>query len=409
MINFKVTKKEREELVASGEDLPATQATALKRLTSMFSTLELFFVDRSTELEQIKLALLTKEHVLLKGAPGTAKSLLARSVFQNIIGSSNYAVQFSKFMSEDYVFGPVNIRKLREDGEIVHNTKGTIVDSDFAFIDEFFDGSDVLLRSMLEVLNERTFTRNAKSLSCPLHTAILTSNFSRTEEETEAILDRILFKSDVQPISDADGRMSMYKSALDKNSTKKIAAIKMADLNVLTAFVKTGVSISEEVLTTYDRVVRDYMRQAKINTVTDRTCVKMLSILKASAVLHGRSDVLPDDILSIKLSLCPSGDDLKEQAFESVYSRVVTEGKKEQDELVEVKKMQRKYEKICSTSQVNDKRKDSILKIADLQKFLETDLRNITGITTQNVKDEVEKLGNKVDASIAAFKENINI
>jgi MoxR-like ATPase len=401
--------RSKGELVPTAEELPNTQATALKKFNALFGSLGQFFVDRDSELQQIKMALLTKEHVLLQGTPGTAKSLLARSVFQNVIGASRYEVQFSKFMSEDYVFGPVNIKKLREDGEIAHNTKGTIVDSDFAFIDEFFDGSDVLLRSMLEILNERTFTRNSKRVECPLHTAILTSNYTREEEATGAILDRILFKSSVQPISDTDGRMTMYKAALDKKNSCKLEAIKQVDLNTLAAFVMSGdVKVSNDVLTMYDTVVREYIRQMKTKNVSDRTCVKMLGVLKASAVTHGRSDVLMEDIQSISLALVPTGDNMAEAAFENVYARTVVTGKKEQEEMIGLKKLKIRFEKILKTEFAPDEDKNSVMKVRELQKFTDDDLRN-ANFTTQNLKDELDKLGEAVDAAVKAQKEAMNL
>jgi MoxR-like ATPase len=92
---------------------------AIKNFDEFFKEVSQKFVGRETEINHIKYALLIKEHVLLQGGPGTAKSMLARTIFQNIHNSEGkpvnlFQMQLSKFMNEDYLFGPINIKKLRE-------------------------------------------------------------------------------------------------------------------------------------------------------------------------------------------------------------------------------------------------------------------------------------------------------
>ena len=185
---------------------------SVKKFNEHFQEVEQHFVERAGELEQIKYAMLTKEHVLFKGKPGTAKSKLSKYSFGFIPDAKTFAIQLSKFMSEEYLFGAIDINKMRKEGKVEHMTDESIVDSEFAFIDEVFDGNDALLRSLLEVLNERTFTRHTQKIVTKLHSAIMTSNFVRDDEGTEAFLDRILFKSEVKPIISNKNRMTMYQN-----------------------------------------------------------------------------------------------------------------------------------------------------------------------------------------------------
>ena len=57
---------------------------AASRLKAFFDELSETFVERDDALQQIALALLSREHVLLTGPPGTAKSRLAWSVLGRI-------------------------------------------------------------------------------------------------------------------------------------------------------------------------------------------------------------------------------------------------------------------------------------------------------------------------------------
>src|SRR3990167_6419859 len=83
-----------------------------------------------------------QKHMLLMGLPGTAKSQFAMNVFGSIDGARTFGIHLTKQTTEEYVFGPINIEELKK-GNVIHNTKDSILDADFAFIDEFFDASDV--------------------------------------------------------------------------------------------------------------------------------------------------------------------------------------------------------------------------------------------------------------------------
>jgi MoxR-like ATPase len=410
-ISIKEVKKTRSG-TPIGEDLPSSVRESVEKFNNFFGLLKKRFIDRDDELEQIKYALLTQEHILLKGKPGTAKSQLGRSVFSNITGATNFEVQLSKFMSEDYLFGPINVKKLREEGEIVHNTKNTIVDSNFAFIDEFFDGSDVLLRSLLEILNERTFTRNTQKEKCPLHTAILTSNYSREEESTEAILDRILFKSDVSPIGTATGRMRMYKNALVFNSNGHVELdaedqLALDTLKKLVRFIKSeSVTVSETVLGLYDSVLKEYVRQTT-KYVSDRTAVKMLKLLKSVAVVHGRTMVLLEDIPLLKYSICMGNDHKDQQVWEAIVYKQISDRKKSVGENNTLSLLLKEVEEVMTTKFHKKKEFDGVMKIRKLQEVIDK-INDAAGkFEVDNSKQEASKMMEQVRTNIEAIKQQV--
>src|SRR5690606_5600531 len=69
--------------------------------------------------------------------------------------------------------------------------------------------------SLLGVLNERRWLKGSQKIDAKLHTAILTSNYQRENEITEAILDRIIFKTEVQPVTAKNKRMRIYQDYLN--------------------------------------------------------------------------------------------------------------------------------------------------------------------------------------------------
>ena len=69
-------------MVASG-GAPLRQAG--DRFVAFFRELQGAFIEREDVLKQIALALLAREHVLMTGPPGTAKSQLAHRVLGRIV------------------------------------------------------------------------------------------------------------------------------------------------------------------------------------------------------------------------------------------------------------------------------------------------------------------------------------
>ena len=58
-------------------------------------------VGREDQMKSAVLALLAKEHALLIGPPGTAKSMLAKRM-KKAVNASNYFERFFKFLIEDF-------------------------------------------------------------------------------------------------------------------------------------------------------------------------------------------------------------------------------------------------------------------------------------------------------------------
>jgi MoxR-like ATPase len=148
------------------------------------------------------LAVMSGEHLLLTGKPGTGKSAFARQFFACFEGEV-FAYQFSRFTSESDVFGIPSPERLMRDGIPVYPTTALPFRARFYFLDELFDASDVLLRTLLGILNERRFFRMDPPIEVCLETAIATSNALRLTEQTEAVQDRFLFTSSAPALDDS--------------------------------------------------------------------------------------------------------------------------------------------------------------------------------------------------------------
>ena len=66
-----------------------------------FTNKILGLVDRDKEIRQLLYALLTKEHMLLMGPPGTAKSLFANRAFSSMVKADVFKIHLTKQTTEE--------------------------------------------------------------------------------------------------------------------------------------------------------------------------------------------------------------------------------------------------------------------------------------------------------------------
>ena len=71
-------------------------------------TLNAKFIEREEEIDSLLLALISREHVLLLGPPGTAKSALAEEICKSL-GGNLFSLLFTKFTTPEEVFGPISL------------------------------------------------------------------------------------------------------------------------------------------------------------------------------------------------------------------------------------------------------------------------------------------------------------
>src|SRR5213080_3403674 len=114
-------------------------------------------IERDEEVDVVLTALVCREHPLLVGPPGTAKSLLLDSLMAWMNGRK-FTVLFTKFTTPEEVFGPVSVAGLKED-KYRRVTAGKLPEADGAFGDEIFKASSAILNTLLRVLNERVYDR----------------------------------------------------------------------------------------------------------------------------------------------------------------------------------------------------------------------------------------------------------
>lgn len=328
---------------ATTENLSIEQiANKLKNAAEFISSR---VVNRGEVIEQAFCALLTGEHLLLQSRTGTGKTLLSEQLFGMFSGAHIFRVQASKEQQPDTYFGGLDIELLKT-GKIVHNTDGSLVESEFGFIDEIFDANDFTLRALLSLLNERRLIRGVQNVPAKIHTVIAATNYLRVTEVTEALLDRFLYKAIILPDKDPFMQYKISQQYLQHSGRTLIAPQKIAfkELQYFHSFV-TGnnanieISVTPELLYFTNLVVRNYEFQRnrhlrEVNKgassahyndyyISPRTQAKSLDLLRALALLKGRTQILHDDVEKLYFVFATVGIPEEVAMYKKAYTTVL--------------------------------------------------------------------------------------
>lgn len=249
------------------------------------------FVGKDEIVDLLGVCLVAGENLFLHGPPGTAKSALVQDLARRLDGSV-FDYLLTRFTEPNELFGPFDIRKLRE-GDLVTNTEGMLPEASFVFLDELLNANSAILNSLLMVLNERVFRRGRETRALPLVMVVGASNRLPEDDALGALFDRFLLR--VRCDNVPSERLQDVLAAgwkLDLRQHAPATAFRVDDVRRLNSLLaKTDLN---PVRQAYVELVHR-LRYAGI-VVSDRRAVKLQRLMAASALLCGRLDVRVSDL-----------------------------------------------------------------------------------------------------------------
>jgi MoxR-like ATPase len=298
----------------------------VKKFNQTFDELGHILVDRGNEIEALKLCLLSRSHLMLDGLHGTSKSKFATEAFRRIDGATVFKKQFMKGTVADEIFGPMNAERYRRDAIWEYNTTGMLPEAHFAFLDEVYRASDLLLPSMMGILNEREFINGTVVMQCPLITAIGTTNFVSDEEDLDAFRDRFLVCAKVMPLDKGASRLKMINSFLakTKSSPSVISLDELVQLQKLASMIK----FEEDELSMYEELVSRYRRTlGPKHYISDRRYCETLRLLQSFHIIQDegteRNIFEPEHFIAASYGLCRLNDTAETDAFQQAFQAVI--------------------------------------------------------------------------------------
>jgi MoxR-like ATPase len=271
---------------------PTAAADARERLHAVGAELAQIFVERSEVIEGSLAALLARQHVLLIGPPGTAKSMLADELCHRIDGAAYFQWLLTKFTTPEELFGAVSLRALEQD-EYRRVTAGKLPEAHIAFLDEVFKASSSILNALLTILNERRFHNGRGAVTVPLLSLFGAANELPEEEELAAVYDRFLVRFVVGYVAE-DWRFLRMLAA----PAPVIGARMTLEDVALLQEIADGVEIPDSVLRSVVEVRRGL--QGRGLAASDRRFRQSLALMRGLAVVRGKPRVGDDEILFLE-------------------------------------------------------------------------------------------------------------
>jgi len=191
-----------------GHDTLAAAQQKLERVRDELNTLVLEGEDR---IDVMLAALLARQHVVLLGPPGVAKSMLARLAAARLPTGANSYFEWlmTRFSTPDELFGTPKMSALQQD-RLERNTDGKLPTASIVFLDEVFKGSGIILNTLLSAMQDRVFHNGSGAQKIPLQTLIGASNEMPADDESGALWDRFLFRMDLRPLQTDAAREALF-------------------------------------------------------------------------------------------------------------------------------------------------------------------------------------------------------
>lgn len=296
------------------------------------------FPSNEQILTQVLFALIAREHVFWFSGPGRAKSLMSDSIFGMFEGAPTFSIQVTREMTREEMFGNIIAKKIIDEGVEEYNHDGSLVKAVFAFLDEFMDGADMVMRGTNNVLNEREFKSLSGVVQTPLHTAIATSNYMRLNAAMQAVLDRFMCKAYLKGIDGLGDSLRASGTYLDYSGKRlqlpllPYDGLKELSDRVAASEADGGIVVSPGMRLLHVLLVSEFQRrrldaarkewhvknpdaseepadmELGVPEVTPRTLGKLFDFSRASAVLDGRTEVQAVDQQALMYGLITIGD-----------------------------------------------------------------------------------------------------
>jgi MoxR-like ATPase len=258
-------------------------------------------VGQEHVVEQLLVAAAVGGHVLLEGAPGLAKTLLANATAR-ALALDFRRVQFTPDMLPSDLTGTVTLRG----GDLAFRP-GPVF-TNVLLADEINRTPPKTQAALLEAMQERQVSIDGVSHALPApFLVVATQNpieYEGTYPLPEAQLDRFLFKVVVDYPSDREERAMLDLPRRGVMATSLDAIQPVVDAAALTQEGQSvdAVAVSDEVAEYVLAIVRRTRTLPSVELgASPRAAVHLLTAARAAARLAGRAFVTPDDVVAMAL------------------------------------------------------------------------------------------------------------
>lgn len=261
------------------------------------------YKEREEIIDAMFISVVARQHMLLIGPPGTAKSALVMDFVKSFVDMRYFQWLLTRFTTPEELFGALSLAEL-EKGVYKRNTTNMLPEAEIAFLDEIFKSSSAILNALLTIINERLYYNGSAPIKTPLLSVIGGSNeYPEEGEGLEALFDRFLIRFELDYIGEDANFFSMLKS--DTQFIQEPTPLTMSELGQL-QMLADMVDVPDDVLNALLQI-RTELKTEGIRP-SDRRFRQSLSIVKAKAALEGRSSAKVNDLVILRHGLWETVD-----------------------------------------------------------------------------------------------------
>jgi len=267
-----------------------------EKLNKVLNYIKDSFVGKDEIIDLLGIGLIAGENSFLLGPPGTAKSAIVRMFSNCIEQGKNFEYLLTRFTEPNEIFGPFDIRKLKE-GNLETNTSGMLPEASMVFLDEIFNANSAILNSLLMALNEKVFRRGKETKKIPALMFVGASNGLPEDESLNALLDRFLIRVRCDYVNpDLLEEVLLAGRKLETVKNTEIPLIQPSDVIELQQLTKT-IDLSS-IRKEYVDLIHS-LRNTGIK-LSDRRAVKIQNLIASSAIICGRTEATLSDLWVLK-------------------------------------------------------------------------------------------------------------
>jgi len=260
-------------------------------------------VGQEAVLDQVLVGLLAQGHLLLEGVPGTAKTLLAKSL-AHILGTGFARIQFTPDLMPSDVLGT----SVFEPGSGSFRLRKGPVFTEILLADEINRTPPKTQAALLEAMEERQVTIDGQRHPLPpIFLVLATQNpveYEGTYPLPEAQLDRFFLKVLIGYPSEAEEQQVVLRhhAGFDPHDLERAGLLRLEDAGVIHRCREEVQQITVEpgIARYVVQVVRASRESAGcVLGASPRASVALLLAAKALAAIRGKTYVTPDDVKAI--------------------------------------------------------------------------------------------------------------
>jgi MoxR-like ATPase len=262
-------------------------------------------VGQDDAIEQILIAVLAEGHALIEGVPGTAKTLMVKTL-SRLINAQFSRIQFTPDLMPSDITG-TNVFNIATSN---FNLRRGPIFTDILLADEINRTPPKTQAALLEAMEERQVTIDGDGYQLPaIFTVLATENpieYEGTYPLPEAQLDRFQLKILIDYPGEAEERLVVGKWDAGFNS-KRLDQVDLQPLPDPNAIIQCRQEVSRSHMETgVQHYAVDIVRRTRVHPfvhygASPRASVALLLCSKAVAAIRGRDFVTPDDVRDVAL------------------------------------------------------------------------------------------------------------